>query len=401
MDHDRVALAHVLASQLVDVVQGRPGDGGARHHHGVEFRDRREDAGAPHLHADCTQDGAPLLRRKLEGNRPARRARREAQGTLAGERVNLHDDAIDIVVKLLAMRKGILAVGVDLGRALYEAGVRVHREAAVREPGKKVMLGAHLKRSLVRNGVDEGPEVTGAGDLGVLLAQTPCSGIAWICEGCATGSVALLVQPHEARLGHVDLAAHLHALAQPAIGDTSETRRLECPRDVLDRERVGRDVLARGAVTARRRPEKLPVRVGEGDAETVYLELAGIGNGLCSRGTERLVCAGKPLVELRKTHRVIDGVHATGMEHRLELPRDVAADALGVAVRAHKLGVFRLEGDELLQPAVELSVAHLGLVERVVGIGGVLQDAVELSSTLSQTLPAGGDGPLPGLSRPL
>ena len=104
---------------------------------------------------------------------------------------------------------------------------------------------------------------------------------------------------------------------------------------------------------------------------------------MCSRGTERLVCAGKPLVELRKTHRVIDGVHATGMEHRLELPRDVAADALGVAVGAHKLGVFRLEGDELLQPAVELSVAHLGLVERVVGIGGVLQDAVELSSTLS------------------
>lgn len=84
-------------------------------------------------------------------------------------------------------------------------------------------------------------------------------------------------------------------------------------------ERVGRDVLARGAVTARR-PEELPVRVGEGDAETVYLELAGIGQRLCSRGTERLSVRASHLVELRKTHRVIDGVHATGMEHRLELP---------------------------------------------------------------------------------
>lgn len=62
--------------------------------------------------------------------------------------------------------------------------------------------------------------------------------------------------------------------------------------------------------------------------------------------------------------------------------------------------MFRPEGNELLQPAIEPSVTHLGLVERIVGIGGVLQDAVELSSTLSQTLPAGGDGPARPPSHP-
>ena len=143
-------------------------------------------------------------------------------------------------------------------------------------------------------------------DLRILLAEAAGGGVARVGEGLATRGVRVLVQANEAVLGHVDLAAHLNRLAEAAIGDLSEAIRGERMRDVGDRQHVGGDVLASGAVTSRRRANKLRITICEGDAQTVDLELAGVGNGALRRGAQGLVRTGKPLVKLLEVHRVID-----------------------------------------------------------------------------------------------
>ena len=75
------------------------------------------------------------------------------------------------------------------------------------------------------------------------------------------------------------------------------------------------------------------------------------------------------------------------MGHGLELLGHVAAHALRVGLGGDELGVLRLQGEQLLQQPVERGVGHLGVVECVVGVGGVREDAVELGM-------AGARGPL-------
>ena len=70
---DSVALAHVFATDLVDVVQRGARNGGAGDRHRVELGHRREHAGAAHLDADLAQDSLFFLGRELKGDGPARR----------------------------------------------------------------------------------------------------------------------------------------------------------------------------------------------------------------------------------------------------------------------------------------------------------------------------------------
>ena len=99
LDHDRVADAHILARDLVFVVQR-----GVLHHHaadrdGLQFRDRRELAGAADLDVDVEQHGFGLLGREFVRDGPARAARHEAQPLLQIEAVDLVDDAVDVVAE--------------------------------------------------------------------------------------------------------------------------------------------------------------------------------------------------------------------------------------------------------------------------------------------------------------
>ena len=126
VNHDRIADTHVLASDLVDVVQSRTGNRGTRNRHRVELRNRSEHACAPHLHANLAQDGGFFFRRELEGNGPARGARREPKGILRRKGINLHDDAVDVVVELVAMRERVSAKSVHLCRVGAALGVGVH-----------------------------------------------------------------------------------------------------------------------------------------------------------------------------------------------------------------------------------------------------------------------------------
>ena len=98
VNDDGVALAHVFAADLVDVVQRGTRDGGAGNRHWVELGDRREHTGAAHLDANFAQDGLLFLGRELKGNGPARCAGGKAQVKLLLEAINLYNYTVDVVV---------------------------------------------------------------------------------------------------------------------------------------------------------------------------------------------------------------------------------------------------------------------------------------------------------------
>ena len=56
------------------------------------------------------------------------------------------------------------------------------------------------------------------------------------------------------------------------------------------------------------------------------------------------------------------------MAHLLETARRLGADALGGRVRRHEVRMFCLQGKQLIQQRVELSVADFGLIEHVVQV---------------------------------
>ena len=95
---DSVTLAHVFATDLVDVVQRGARDGGTGDRHRVELGDRREHTGAAHLDANLAQDGLLFLGRELKGDGPARCAGGKAQIELLLKAVHLYDHAVDIVI---------------------------------------------------------------------------------------------------------------------------------------------------------------------------------------------------------------------------------------------------------------------------------------------------------------
>ena len=134
VNHDGVTHTHVLTADLVDIVKRSSGDGRARHEDGIELGDRRQHTRAPHLNTDLAKHRTLLLRRELEGNRPARSTRRKAQCLLASERVDLDYYAVDVIVEVLAMCQRIGAELVHLMGARATAGVGVDREAAGTEP---------------------------------------------------------------------------------------------------------------------------------------------------------------------------------------------------------------------------------------------------------------------------
>ena len=108
-DH-RVANTHILAGNLIGVVQGRIGNAHAANRDLLQFGNRRQCAGAPDLNVDILQYGGRLLRRKLMRDGPARRARHKPQPVLIVERVDLIDHAVNVIPQQRSAGLDILPV---------------------------------------------------------------------------------------------------------------------------------------------------------------------------------------------------------------------------------------------------------------------------------------------------
>ena len=145
---------------------------------------------------------------------------------------------------------------------------------------------------------------------------------------------------------------------------------------ILDSAHVERYVLARGAIAACGRAYEGAVLVGKRDAQAVNLELAGIGN---ATGTERILGALEPCVELVQIHGIVHGIHACHVRDRCKLLAHVAAHALGIAVGRHQVGVGSLDFLQFNEHFVKGGVRDLGRIEHVVAVGVVIELVAQLS----------------------
>ena len=147
---------------------------------------------------------------------------------------------------------------------------------------------------------------------------------------------------------------------------------------ILDGTHVERHVLARDAIAARGRAHEGAVLVSKGHAQTVDLELAGIGD---AAGTERVLGALEPCVKFVQIHGIVHGIHARHVRDRRKLLAHVAAHALSIAVGRHQVGVGSLDFLQLNEHFVECGIRDLGRVEHVVAIGVVIELVAQLGRT--------------------
>ena len=190
---DGVALAHVFAADLVDVVQRGARDGGAGNRHRVELGDRREHTGAAHLDANFAQNGLLFLRRELKGDGPARRTGGKAQVELLGEAVDLYDHAVDVVIQVAAVLERLGAELMDLGRRGATSHVRVDAKAGATQPVQKLALAVDVQRVGIGDGIDKGGQIAARRDLGILLAQRSGGGVARVGEGVAALGIGFFI----------------------------------------------------------------------------------------------------------------------------------------------------------------------------------------------------------------
>ena len=247
-DPDIAALAQLLAVaadalDVVLIVQRDVLHDDAADADRLKLADRREGAGAPDLDLDIPEHGHGALGRELVRDRPARRARHEAETLLPVDPVDLVDDAVDIVIELAALFLDLAMKGDQLLDRVTEFRQRIGPEAAALEPADHAGLGVCRHRGHFAPGVGEKAERTRGGDGGILLAQRARRRIARIGEDGVAGGLLPLVERQKGLLGHVDLAAHLADLGHIAA--------LQQFRHVLKRANIGGDIFALGAVAAR------------------------------------------------------------------------------------------------------------------------------------------------------
>ena len=183
LDDHRVADAHVLARDLVLVVQRGVLHDDAADGDRLELGDRRQRAGAADLDLDVAEDGGRLLGGEFVGDGPARRARDEAEALLQIEAVDLVDDAVDVVAEPGALALDV-AVGVEhLLHGGGELRQRVERKAPICQRPIDAPLGVGRELRRLAPGIGEEVQRARRGDGGIELAQRAGRGVARIGEG--------------------------------------------------------------------------------------------------------------------------------------------------------------------------------------------------------------------------
>ena len=307
LDLHGVALAHVEPRDLAGIVQRRILHHDAADGHRLKLGDGREKAGAADLDLDVLDDGGGFLGREFMRDRPARRARHEAEPLLPIEPIDFIDDAVDIVIEAGAPG---FDIAVELQQFVDRAahlGQRIGFKAAMLEPFDHAGLRVRRHVAHLAPGVSEETERPRRGDRRVELAQRAGGGVARIDIELLAGLRLLAIKFEERGFGHVDFAAHLAHRRNAAA--------FEPVRNVLKRLHIGGDVLAFGAVATRRAGDERAVFVAQRHRQAVDFRLGGEGNLLVLWQAQKAADAadeiddvffGKGIVERQHRHRVAD-----------------------------------------------------------------------------------------------
>ena len=265
--HDHgIAIAHIQSRHMVGVVQRGAGDGDAANLHRPHQGPGRDRAGAADAGFDGFQQGGLFLRRELVRDRPARRARDEAQRALAGVVVELVDHAIDVEWQIVARGTDSSVVAQQTLHALHHTCQIADREAPITQPRQRGRMGV-CKRLATHLADAIGVETQRSlrSDSRIQLPQRARRAIAWIGQHLAVVQAGMFVPALEIGPRHVDLAAHFQHL-RPALS-------LQMPGDDGDRAQIGGDILAGAAVTTGRALHEHAILVAQADRQAVELRL--------------------------------------------------------------------------------------------------------------------------------
>jgi hypothetical protein len=367
LDDDEVALADVLAVDVLLVVERGVRDGHAAHVDGLELRPRIERARAPDADVDLPQLRDGRRRRPLVRARPARALVQRAEPSLLVEVVDLDDDPVDLVVELGTPRLPGATRLRDLLDGLQPLGVRVGAEAVVAEPEEHLPLRLRELALAHAESVDPQRQRALGRDARVELAERAGCGVARVRRRLLPGRNLALVEAREPGEGEVDLASHLEQSGRRlAVG------RSEAERDGVDRAQVLRHVLAAEPVAARGAPDERAVLVDERDGRAVDLRLDHIRDLLV--GPEPLADVGGPLLERVGRGHLLERPHGLQVLHLGEARGGCASHPLRGRVRCHEPRMLVLEPLQLVVEGVEGAVRDLGVVEDVVTVVVVLDD---------------------------
>ena len=324
-DDHLVALPDVLAGEVLLVVEGGSAHGHAADLDRLQHRVRDHVAGAADVHADLLQLRDRGRGRELEGDRPAGLAPDDAQLALRLEVVDLHDDAVDLEVEVLAPLLPGMACLDDRGEVVVQLDVAVHLEAVGAQPLERLEVGLEVEALAGADAVAPDRQGPRRCQLRVELADRAGGRVAGVRERALARGGALLVQPGEVGQRQVDLAANL----QQRRGPFAVRRQRQ--RDRPDRPQVVGHVLPDLTVAPGGAADEHAVLVDERNRETVHLRLRHVldRRRVEAAPLQRVVQALLPGAQLLLVPRVPERHHRDRVPDRV---RSAAAAARRPAV---------------------------------------------------------------------
>ena len=242
-------------------MEARPADDRAGQFHRLQIGHRSDGATATDLHADAGEERCRLIFLKLPGDRPAGAFGGLSQQPLLAKRIDLDDKPIHLEVERVQF---LDQIGAPLDERLNRRKALAagsHRQARRLCPGKEPRLRLHAEASGIADAVAEKPQRP-AGALPRIEQPDAAGGhVAGVGKGSQPLLHLCLVECHQRRVGHVDLAPHLHQLRRGIKGQPQ--------RHPMNAAHVVRDVIADAAVAPSGPLGQHPCAVGECDRHTV------------------------------------------------------------------------------------------------------------------------------------
>ena len=198
--------------------------------------------------------------------------------------------------------------------------------------------------------IGEQRERPSRGDARIDLAQAAGRGIARIGEYLLPRARLCLVQLEEIRLGHEHFAADLDQRRRTALQPVG---------DRFHGAQIGRDVLAFGAVAARRAAHEAAMFVGEVDRQPVDLRFGDERERRIRREAHEAARTSAEFGEFLGVHRVVEREHRHAVADLGEAALRRVADAVGGRVRTNQLRKTRLDRGVAQAQRIVIRVGNL------------------------------------------
>src|SRR5690349_2320383 len=291
-DQHPVADLHTKTINLILIVQRGPLHRRSADRHWTQSSKRREFAGAADLHEDVLDLRDSRTRSVLVSNRPARSLAGESELPPLLGGIDLDDDSIDLIWKLLALRFHLVDEIENFIEIVRTDSMRIHFESGLLQHVQRFKMAREKTVAVAQEEVCEVVHAPPGHDLRIEHANASRCRIARIRRLRKPLLFAFFVESKECFDGHDHFAAYF------------EVRRNACCRKflVIDTQwnrrhgaHVDGDILAGGSVAARERAHKLAIFIGERERHAIQLQLADKIDSALAR---KLVNAARPVAKL-------------------------------------------------------------------------------------------------------